>query len=258
MFAGVDIGAATAKAVILADNSILGYAIIPTGYDVKLAAEQATTEAMKQAGISKPLDELDYVISTGYARNAVGFADRSTTEIICHAKGAHFIFPEARTIIDIGGQDSKAIEMDDDGDVRDFVMNDKCAAGTGRFLEVMAGVLQVGSVGNMGPLSLKSENPCQISSTCTIFAESEIVSLRAQGKNREDLIAGVHDSIALRVANMSRRLKIRPAVVFTGGVAKNIGVKQALENRFGTDITVPEEPQIIGALGAALFAAANV
>ena len=148
--------------------------------------------------------------------------------------------------------------MDDHGDVRDFVMNDKCAAGTGRFLEVMAGVLQVGSVDNMGPFSLKSENPCQISSTCTIFAESEIVSLRAQGKNREDLIAGVHDSIALRVANMSRRLRIRPAVVFTGGVAKNIGVKQALENRFGTDITVPEEPQIIGALGAALFAAANV
>ena len=169
IFAGVDVGAATAKAVILSDNSMLGYFIIPTGYDVKLAAEQVTLEAMERAGLSRSLDELNYVISTDYARNAVAFANKFTTEIICHAKGAHFVIPETRTIVDIGGQDSKAIEVDEEGNVRDFVMNDKCAAGTGRFLEVMAGVLQVGSIDNMGLLSLESENPCRISSTCTIF-----------------------------------------------------------------------------------------
>lgn len=157
IFAGVDVGAATAKAVILSDNSMLGYFIIPTGYDVKLAAEQATLQAMKQAGISRSVDALDYVISTGYARNAVAFANKSTTEIICHAKGVHFVIPEARTIVDIGGQDSKAIEVDGEGNVRDFVMNDKCAAGTGRFLEVMAGVLQVGSIDNMRLLSISRE-----------------------------------------------------------------------------------------------------
>lgn len=255
IFAGVDVGAATAKTVILSGDRVVGYSIVPTGYDVKLAAQQVTIEAIGRAGISKSLDELDYVISTGYARNAVAFADKSTTEIICHAKGAHFMIPETRTIIDIGGQDSKAIEVDDEGNVRDFIMNDKCAAGTGRFLEVMADVLQVGSVGNMGPLSLKSENPCQISSTCTIFAESEVVSLRAEGKSREDLIAGVHEAIASRVAAMAKRLRIIPRVIFTGGVAKNVGVKMALEKEFGMDIMVPEEPQIIGALGAALLAA---
>jgi predicted CoA-substrate-specific enzyme activase len=255
IFAGVDIGAATAKTVILSDNRILGYSIMPTGYDVKLAAGQVTLDAIEKAGLSKTIGELDYIISTGYARNAVGFAHRSTTEIICHAKGAHFAIPETRTVIDIGGQDSKAIELDEDGNVIDFVMNDKCAAGTGRFLDVMADVLQVGSIDNMGPLSLKSRNPCSISNTCTIFAESEVVSLRAEGNSREDLLAGVHKAIASRVAVMARRLKIRSEVIFTGGVAKNVGVKRALENEFGMDITLPDEPQIIGALGAALLAA---
>jgi len=254
--AGVDVGAATAKTVIFSNNRILGYSIIPTGYNVKLAAERVTLEAMERAGISKSLDELDYVISTGYGRNAVTFANKSVTEIICHAKGAHFTVPETRTIVDIGGQDSKAIEVDEKGNVRDFVMNDKCAAGTGRFLEVMADVLEVGSIDNMGPMSLKGGSPCNISSTCTIFAESEVVSLRAEGRSREDLIAGVHRAVASRVAVMAKRLKIKPELIFTGGVAKNIGVKMALEEEFAMEISVPEEPQIMGALGAALLAAA--
>jgi len=256
IFAGVDVGAATAKTVIFSNNRILGYSIIPTGYNVKLAAERVTLEAMERAGISKSLDELDYVISTGYGRNAVTFANKSVTEIICHAKGAHFMVPETGTIVDIGGQDSKAIEVDEKGNVRDFVMNDKCAAGTGRFLEVMADVLEVGSIDSMGPMSLKGGSPCNISSTCTIFAESEVVSLRAEGRSREDLIAGVHRAVASRVAVMAKRLKIKPEVIFTGGVAKNIGVKRALEEEFAMEISVPEEPQIMGALGAALLAAA--
>jgi len=211
---------------------------------------------MEKAGLPASFDKLDYVLSTGYGRNAVSFSNKSATEIICHAKGAHFLIPETRAIVDIGGQDSKAIEVDEQGNVRDFVMNDKCAAGTGRFLEVMAEVLEAGSVSNMGPLSLMGTNPCHISSTCTIFAESEVVSLRAEGRGREDLIAGVHRAVAARVAAMAKRLRIRPEVIFTGGVAKNIGVKKALEDEFGMDIVAPEEPQIMGALGAALLATA--
>jgi predicted CoA-substrate-specific enzyme activase len=252
--AGVDVGAATAKTVILSDSRMLGYAIIPTGYDVRLAARQVTVEALKRSGANKSIDELDCVISTGYGRHAVDFASKAVTEIICHARGAHFMIPETRTIIDIGGQDSKAIELDDQGNIREFVMNDKCAAGTGRFLDVMAQVLQVGSIDNMGPLSLESREPCSISSTCTIFAESEVVSLRATGRSREDLIAGVHKAIASRVAIMASRLNIRPEIIFTGGVAKNVGVKRALEDEFGMAISVPQEPQIVGALGAALLA----
>jgi len=256
--AGVDVGAATAKTVIFGDDRVLGYSVIPTGHNVKAAAERVTLQAMETAGISNSIQELDYVISTGYGRNAVTFADKSATEIICHAKGANFLIPETRIIIDIGGQDSKAIEVDEKGNVKDFIMNDKCAAGTGRFLEVMAEVLQVGPIDNMGPMSLKSQNPCSISSTCTIFAESEVVSLRAEGRSREDLVAGIHQAVATRVAVMAKRLHIRPEVIFTGGVAKNIGLKRALEKEFGLDIVVSEEPQIIGALGAALMAAEAV
>jgi len=254
IYAGVDIGAATAKTVVVSDSEVLGYAVIPTGHDVKLAAERVTAEALERSKVYRRIEELDYIISTGYARHAVDYSRRTVTEIICHAKGARFLVAEARVVIDIGGQDSKAIELDEDGGVTDFVMNDKCAAGTGRFLEVMAGVLQVGSIDNMGPMSLKSRVPSSISSTCTIFAESEVVSLRAAGWSREDLIAGVHCAIASRVAMMAGRLNIRPKVIFTGGVAQNVGVKQALEEALGLSVVVPDEPQIIGALGAALIA----
>jgi len=255
IFAGVDIGAATAKTVVLSETGIVSYAIIATGHNVKLAAERVTRDALELAGLPDSIEGLDYVVSTGYGRNAVSFADRSATEILCHAKGAAFLIPETRTIVDIGGQDSKAIQVDVNGNVSDFVMNDKCAAGTGRFLEVMATVLEAGSVENMGPLSLKGSDPCSISSTCTIFAESEVVSLRAEGRSREDLIAGVHRAVASRVAVMARRLDILPALIFTGGVAKNIGVRKALEEEFGLEIVIPEEPQVMGALGAALMAA---
>jgi len=258
VFAGVDVGAATAKAVIFGSDRILAYSIIPTGHNVKVAAEKATREALDRAGFSRPPEEVDYVVSTGYGRHAVTLANKTASEIMCHARGATFSIPETRAIIDIGGQDSKAIEVDEKGRVTDFVMNDKCAAGTGRFLEVMADVLEVGSVANMGPLSLKSQNPCNISSTCTIFAESEVISLRADGSAREDIIAGLHRAVASRVAVMAKRLEIRPKVIFTGGVAKNIGVKKALEEEFGLEILVPDEPQIMGALGAALLAAAAV
>ena len=254
LVAGIDVGAATAKAVILGDSEILGYAVTPTGHDVKLATNKVIKEALEKAGLSISIDGLNYVVSTGYARGSIGFANKTVTEIICHAKGAHFVIPSTRFIIDMGGQDSKAIEVDPEGDVTNFVMNDKCAAGTGRFIEVMAQVLEVESVAEMGPLALQSKNPCRISSTCTVFAETEMVVLRAEGKDRKDLIAGVHKAVASRVAAMASSLTIRPDAVFTGGVAKNIGVKRFLEEGIGMELRVPDEPQIIGALGAALFA----
>jgi len=254
LVAGIDIGAATAKTVILGDGEILGYAIKPVGYDVKLAANEVSKKALDKTGLSISIEDLDYVVSTGYARESVKFADKTVTEIICHAKGAHFMIPSTSFIIDMGGQDSKAIEVDPNGNVTNFTMNDKCAAGTGRFLEVMAQILQVESMDEMGSLALLSREPCQISSTCTVFAETEVVVLRAEGKDRKDLISGVHKAIASRVASMASNLICSPDAVFTGGVARNAGVKSFLEAEFRTEFLVPTEPQIIGALGAALIA----
>ena len=254
LVAGIDIGAATAKAVILADRKILGYSVKSTGHDVISATNAVLHEALEKSGVSNSIDKLSYIVSTGYARESVKYANKTYTEIICHAKGAHFMIPTTRFIIDIGGQDSKAIEVSTEGNVINFVMNDKCAAGTGRFLEVMANVLEVNSIKDMGPLALQSEKPCAISSTCTVFAETEMVVLRAQGKDRKDLIAGVHKAVSARVAVMASSLTIKPDAVFTGGVAKNIGVKKFLEKELGIELLVPDEPQIIGALGAALIA----
>ena len=233
LVAGIDVGAATAKTVILGDDGILGYAIKSVGHNVKLAANKVTKEALGKAGLSISIDDLDYIVSTGYARESVDFANKTVTEIICHAKGAHFVIPSTRFVIDMGGQDSKAIEVDPEGNVINFAMNDKCAAGTGRFLEVMAQVLEVESVAEMGPLALQSKKPCRISSTCTVFAETEVVVLRAEGRDRKDLIAGVHKAVSARVAAMASSLTIRPDAVFTGGVAKNIGVKRFLEEEIG-------------------------
>jgi len=254
---GIDVGAATAKAVIMGDDEILGYAVKPVGHDVKLAAGEIFEEALKRSGLSIPAGGLDYIVSTGYARGNIEYAHKSVTEIICHAKGANFMIPSTRFIIDMGGQDSKAIEVGAQGDVINFAMNDKCAAGTGRFLEVMAHILQVESMDEMGPLALKSKEPCNISSTCTVFAETEVVVLRANGKDRKDLIAGVHKSVASRVAAMAANVKCNPDAVFTGGVARNTGIKKYLEEEFAREFLVPDEPQIIGALGAALIAREN-
>ncbi len=261
LVAGVDVGAATAKAVIMSDSKVVGQAIIPTGDRIVVAADKVTRLALEKAGLWRGnFDfgaDFDYVISTGYGRHGVPFANKAVTEIICHAQGAHFLLPATRTIIDIGGQDSKAIGLDERGNVINFVMNDKCAAGTGRFLEVMAQVLGV-TIEELGPIALTSKNPCQISSTCTIFAESEMVSLRAEGKSREDLIAGIVKAVSSRVAVMGKTVGFKRDVVFTGGVAKNVGVKKALEEEIKMEIIVPEEPQTMGALGAALLAKAEL
>ncbi len=255
LVAGIDIGAATAKAAIMNESGLCAYAIMPTGFDVVLVSHEVMKVALERSGFV--MENLEFIVSTGYARNSIPFANKAVTEILCHAKGAHFLMSDVRTVIDIGGQDSKVIRVDETGEVVDFVMNDKCAAGTGRFFEVMAGVLQL-DIEEMGPMSLRSKKPSQISSTCTVFAETEMVSLRARGERREDIVAGIHKAAALRIASMGRNVGFRKDVMLSGGVSKNMGVRKYLEEKIGMGIVIPEEPQIVGALGAALVANAEL
>ncbi|HHV62570.1 MAG TPA: 2-hydroxyglutaryl-CoA dehydratase [Firmicutes bacterium] len=252
--AGVDIGSLSAKAVLLDIDrgEVLGYSIMPTGASSRDAAERVLAEAASRAGVD--VGQIGRVVATGYGRIAVPFASKKVTEITCHARGAYHLFPQTRTVIDIGGQDSKVIRLGKDGRVVDFVMNDKCAAGTGRFLEVMARALEV-SLEDMGRLSDLARERLTISSMCTVFAESEVVSLIAEGHPKEDIIRGLHDAVSERVAGMAERVGLENGVTMTGGVAKNAGVVRSLEERLGVKISRPEEPQIVGALGAALIAA---
>jgi (R)-2-hydroxyacyl-CoA dehydratese activating ATPase len=247
--AGIDAGAATTKAVLLKDNAVIGYVIKPTGFDFYNAAEKAYHEALAAARHSP--GEVESICATGYGKNSVRFAHRTLSEITAHARGVGFLFPEAQGIIDIGGQDSKVILIEK-GKVIDFLMNDKCAAGTGKFLEYTAKALEV-SIEDLGPLALLSKRPASISSMCTVFAESEVISLRAKAFSKEDIAAGLVRSIARRVAVMAKRIGLKRNIVLVGGVAKNAGIHDALEKELGIELRVPFEPQITGALGASLY-----
>ncbi|MBI2859875.1 MAG: 2-hydroxyglutaryl-CoA dehydratase [Chloroflexi bacterium] len=224
-----------------------------TGAEHRRLANKVMEEALEQAGIS--FDRIAYVVATGYGRINVPFADRQITELTCHARGIVSLFPDARTVLDIGGQDAKGMKIQD-GRLIDFVMNDKCAAGTGRFLEVVASTLGI-KLEDLGPISLKSTKKVAISSTCTIFAQQELSSHLSNGVAIEDIVAGLHGAIARRAVGMMKRLKIEPDVVFTGGVAKNPGVVRAVEDYIGLKVFVPEDPLISGALGAALLGRDN-
>ncbi len=250
--AGMDIGSMTTETVILRDSRILSFRIIPTGANSRKAAERSLSLALEEAGL-RP-EELAGIVSTGYGRASFPGAAKTITEITCHARGAFFVNPRTRTVIDIGGQDSKVIRLDSRGRNVDFQMNDKCAAGTGRFLEVMAHALEIG-VEDLGRLSLSAPRTIKISSMCTVFAESEVVSLIAADQPKEVIIRGLHDSIADRILGLVNRVGIEEEVTLTGGVAKNQGVARALEERLGIKLFIPPEPQITGALGAALLAA---
>lgn len=249
--AGIDIGSATTKVVLMSDREILSYSIEPTGVNGQGAAENAFKKALERAGIV--MDDVKSIVATGYGRFRAPFTDKKVTEITCHARGVLHELKNARTVIDIGGQDSKVISIGPSGKVIDFMMNDRCAAGTGRFLEVTAQALGI-NVSDMGGLAIKSNNPLKISSMCTVFAESEVVSLLAQGKSKEDIIAGLHESISERIISMLNMVGVQGEVVFTGGVAKNLGIIKALEKKLNTAIKVAAEPQITGAVGAALIA----
>ena len=249
---GIDVGSVSAKAVIMDEDSrVVSYSILPTGAGSKRAAEAVMREALTKASL-QPQD-ISFIVATGYGRLMVPSADIEITEITCHARGAYWLFPEVRTVIDIGGQDSKVISLDDRGLVRAFTMNDKCAAGTGRFLEVMANALEVG-LEEMGGLSLKSCHDLRVSSMCTVFAESEVVSLIAAGHDQADILAAIHHAIARRILGMVGLQGLKEKVVMSGGVAKNLGVARALEKELETNLLIPTEPQIVGALGAAIMA----
>jgi predicted CoA-substrate-specific enzyme activase len=248
---GIDVGSITAKAALVRDGAVIADKLIPTGYNARHAGENVFAAIAKEAGIDPAA--VDKIISTGYGRNSVAIADKAVTEITCHAAGAHYLNPTVRSVIDIGGQDSKAIALDEFGNVKNFAMNDKCAAGTGRFLEVMSKALDV-DLDNFGSFALSAEEPSKISSLCTVFAESEVISLISKGEKRENIIAGIHESIAARVVAMANRIGLRPPIMMTGGVAKNVGVVKALEKKIGQQIEVSPQSQLTGAIGAALIA----
>jgi (R)-2-hydroxyacyl-CoA dehydratese activating ATPase len=248
-FAGIDVGSTMTKAVIL-NKGIIASIIGPTGPEQRRLANKVMEEVLNRAALS--LKAITYIVSTGYGRINVPFADKQFTEITCHAKGIIRLFPKAKTIIDVGGQDIKAIKIDATGKTIDFVMNDKCAAGSGRFIEVIASTLGV-PLDKVGDLSLQSRNPAKISNICTIWAQQEVAASLAQGIPISDLLAGVHHSLADRICRMVNRLKVEEAVIVTGGGAKNRGLLKALSEQLGHEILVPEEPLITGALGAALM-----
>ena len=248
---GIDIGSTASKCVMLADGKeIVAKSLIAVGAGTS-GPQRAIDEVLKQAG--KTREDMSFILATGYGRNSLeGFADHQMSELSCHAKGASFLFPEVRTVIDIGGQDVKILRVEN-GAMTNFQMNDTCAAGTGRFLDVMARVLEV-DVNDLGTLGAKSTKYVGISSTCTVFAESEVISQLAQDTDKCDIINGIHQSVAGRVAGLAHRVGVQDQVVMTGGVAQNQGVVTALEEQLGHKIHTSPLTQYVGALGAALFA----
>ena len=257
LVAGIDIGSITTEALLFdKDKGIVGYTILQTGADSKKTAEIALEKVLSYPG--KSISDVSYAISTGCGRKRAAFAKEAVTEITCIAKGVNYLFPEARTIIDIGGQDTKVVRIDEKGRVLEFEMNDKCAAGTGRFIEVMAKALNV-ELDKIGDISLQHKKELTISSICTVFAESEVISLVSEGEELEDILYGIHKAIADRTMGLINRLGgVTPEVIMAGGVAKNIGVVKALEKVLGTPIKIHVEPQIIGALGAAILSLEKV
>jgi len=250
--AGVDVGSTQTKALIVDETRrIVARSLIPTGANVTRAGENAFLRCCEEAGLAR--EAIGYVVGTGYGRYKVTFGDAQITEITCHARGAQSLFPATRTVIDMGGQDTKAIKVGPDGSVVDFAMNDKCAAGTGRFLSAAADVTGVG-LDEIGPLSLAAKAPVRLTSVCTVFVESDIMSYLAQRKTIEDILGGVHKAIATRTMSLVRRVGVEEEITFTGGVSRNVGMVRSLEAVLGKPINVSEEGHFMGALGAALFA----
>ena len=249
---GIDSGSTSTNAVIM-DNerNIKAFSVIRTGAKSGESAERILTDVLKKAGLKK--EDIAWIVSTGYGRVSIPFADENVTEISCHGRGAHYFNPKIRTILDIGGQDSKAIKLDADGEVIDFVMNDKCAAGTGRFLEAIARTLEI-SIDELGPAALKSTEDIEITSMCTVFAESEVISLIANNKEESDIANGICRAIANKAYSLLKRVGLEADYMMTGGVAKNPGVVRAVEEKLQAKLYICPEPEIVGAVGAALYA----
>ena len=251
--AGCDVGSLTAKAVIMRGDEILAARVMRAKSHPEESANEIMDQALEQAGLV--MEEISYCVGTGYGRASIPFARSVESEIACHGKGAQWQMPSVRMVIDIGGQDAKAIRLDDQANVIRYVYNDKCASGTERFLKVMADALNI-DLNNMGEVSLSSQNPISISNQCVIFAETEIVSLVNEGRDIADIINGLHHALAHRVAALAKGIELQDDIVMTGGVAKNKGMFAALEKALGKKIKdLDRDPQINGALGAAIFAA---
>lgn len=254
--AGIDVGSTQTKGVILdLDGRIVGMALLDLEYNMRTAAQDVFSAAVKSADINP--EDVKYTVSTGYGRYQVTFGDRQITEISCHARGAWSEFPNTRTVIDIGGQDTKAIRVGPGGEVVDFTMNDKCAAGTGRFLGAASFALEI-PLADLGSMALESTSPVKITTTCTVFAESEIIGHLAKGHRPEDILMGMHYSIATRSATLVRRVGIEPEITMTGGVSRNQAMVKLLEHVLGTPLNVSERGHFMGAMGAALFALDHV
>ena len=250
--AGVDVGSTQTKAVVIDETRrIVSRALTDTGANVIMAAERAFREALATGDVRE--EEVEYVVGTGYGRYKVTFGNSQVTEISCHGRGAVQMFPKTRSVVDMGGQDTKAIRVSPTGEIVDFCMNDKCAAGTGRFLGAAAAALGI-PLDQLGPTARQGERPVRISTTCTVFAESEVLSWLGKGKKMPDILLGVHQSIAMRSAALLRRVGIEEEVTFTGGVAKNVAMVDALNERLGTRVNMSDDSHYMGALGAALFA----
>jgi len=250
--AGVDVGSTQTKAVIIdEDRRIVGRALTDTGANVMRAAENAFQQARSEAGVRE--EEVEYVVGTGYGRYKVTFGNSQVTEISCHGRGAVQMFPGTRTVVDMGGQDTKAIRVSPSGEILDFCMNDKCAAGTGRFLGAASAALDI-PLPEIGPTALTGDRPVKISTTCTVFAESEVLNWLGKGKKIQDILLGVHQSIATRSCALLRRVGVEEEVTFTGGVARNVAMIETLNQKLGLKVNVSEDSHFMGALGAALFA----
>ncbi|MFP4474571.1 MAG: acyl-CoA dehydratase activase [Desulfatibacillaceae bacterium] len=253
-YGGCDLGSTTGKAVILSDGKVVSTALIRSRIDPTETGQEVLAKACEKIPGLSGLDGLTYLVGTGYGRNEVPFANENTSEITCHAVGAHFCDKEVRTIVDIGGQDIKAIAVNDDGSVLEFAMNDKCAAGTGRFYEAVVRTFDL-SLDEFSDLSLKAKKVIPVTSQCTVFAETEIVSLLYKRNPPADIAAGIQMSVAKRVFTMARRVGVRPKITVTGGCSKNRGLVKMLGKTLRTDVVALNfDPQLMGALGAAVLA----
>jgi len=251
-FMGIDIGSVTTKAAITKDGELIASYIMPSGANYKIAAQKAWEGVLEKGGLSP--SDMAYIVATGYGASSADFVQERVTDISCCARGVHHVFPSVRTVIDIGGQASKAIRVNDEGRATNFVVSERCAAGSGRFLQIIARVLQVG-IKDIGPLSLKSKNPITYTTGCAVFGESEAISRVAEGTPMEDIVAGVHNAIAAKVSNLTDRVGLEEDCALTGGGALDVGLVKRVQEKLGVHLLVPPEPEITAALGAALLAA---
>ena len=251
-FLGVDVGSVTTKAVVTKDNELVAYQTMPSGSNYKIAAERVVTEALAKAGLSS--EDIAYAVATGYGANNVDIASQQVTDISCCARGVSRLFPSVRTIIEVGGQASKSIRVSPEGRAINFAVSERCAAGSGRFLQIIARVLQI-DIKDVGPLSLKAKNPVTFTTGCAVFGESEAVSRVAEGIAKEDILAGVHNALAAKISNLIDHVGLEEECAIAGGGALDVGLIMRVEEKLGVHLVVPPQPQITAALGAALVAA---